>query len=587
MRKIIPLIFSVFSTISLSGQANGGWGTCEFTTVAAMNAFDPSGSNYSCKTVFVQATNDHYQWDGAAWVQVTAGENIYTTDNTLLGHRVVTLANYNLHWNMTGTGDFEVLDNGTVAFTVKDNGRVGIGNVTPLAPLHIYETTGTSAGTAQGSVLLEHGNSGGTSSIVFRSAVNSTSDYAYIQYSDDASGNGSTNENGLLAIGIQNDVDGNVYQDDIAIMPSGSLGIGTTSPDAFLDVEGGNVRLSNYGDGTYDTGNETYILGVETDGDVVEIDPVTLGGSNIYNTNGTLTGNRTVTFGANNLALDLTSTGDFNVLDNGTTAFSVKDNGLVGIGNVTPNGPLHIYESTGTSPSDDDGTIILEHGNSGGESSIVFKSNVNSGSDYGYISYSDNGSGNGSSNQNSLLTIGVENNASGDSNVDDIAILPSGSLGVGTIAPQAKLDVDGGSVRFSDYGNGTYLDEATQFTPAAATYTLAVDTNGDIVEVNTAKSSRIFYPPALVIDVSSTGNDRTLDLHAQYVSLYGTPAVASSGAPAAIPTYAQDELFYYVTDYDTDVFSDLSISADGILTYDVDTVPTDNCAVFNVVFVVK
>ncbi|MFT5167872.1 MAG: hypothetical protein ACI8P3_003110, partial [Saprospiraceae bacterium] len=32
MKKIIPLIFSLLSSFALLGQANGGWGTCEFTT---------------------------------------------------------------------------------------------------------------------------------------------------------------------------------------------------------------------------------------------------------------------------------------------------------------------------------------------------------------------------------------------------------------------------------------------------------------------------------------------------------------------------------------------------------------------------
>ena len=165
--------------------------------------------------------------------------------------------------------------------------------------------------------------------------------------------------------------------------------------------------------------------------------------------------------------------------------------------------------------------------------------------------------------------------------------MPSGALGIGTRAPDAFLDVDGGDVQFSDYGVGTYLDTAATSTPADVTYTLGVDNSGNIIEVNNTKSSKIFYPPALVIDVSTTGNNRTLDLHQEYVDLYGTPAVASSGAPSAIPTYAQDELFYYVTDYDNTIFSDLSIDALGVLTYDVDTVPSDNCAFLNVVFVVK
>jgi hypothetical protein len=406
MKKIIPLIFSVFSAIGLMAQAVGGWGSCEFATVAAMNAFDPSGSNMSCKKAFVVATNNHYQWNGTIWVQLSDDQAISLSTNTL---------------------------------TLEDGGSVDLS--------------------------------------VFR--------------------------------------------------------------------------------------------------------------ENLYNTNGTLTGNRTATLSNFNLQWNLNGTGDFDILDNGTQAFSVRDNGRVAIGNIAPMGPLHIYETTGTAATSTAGSIILEHGNSGGTSSIQFKSTVNSGSDYAYIQYSEDGSGNGSTSENGLLTIGIQNDIPNSINQDDIAILPSGNLGVGTTSPDARLDVEGGAVRFSDYGTGTYLDIALPATPAAATYALAVDADGDIVETNTAKSSKIFYPPALMIDVSTTGNGRTLDLHQQYVNLYGTPAVVSSGAPPAIPTYAQNELYYYVTDYDNTIFSDLSISADGILTYDVDSVPVGNCAVFNVVFVVK
>ncbi|GAA3616058.1 hypothetical protein GCM10022396_37700 [Flavivirga amylovorans] len=48
------------------------------------------------------------------------------------------------------------------------------------------------------------------------------------------------------------------------------VGIGTTNPQAQLDVSGGNVRFSNYGTGTV-TGTELYLLAVENDGDLVEI----------------------------------------------------------------------------------------------------------------------------------------------------------------------------------------------------------------------------------------------------------------------------------------------------------------------------
>ncbi len=300
MRKIIPLIFSVLSSLVALGQANGGWGTCEFTTVAAMNAYDPSGSNFSCKKVFVQATDEHYRWNGTAWVLESADvENIYNTSDTLTTDRTL-------------EGD----------------------------------------------------------------------------------------ANSLFFEGLDS-----------------------------MYIEGTNIELD---------------------------------ASNIL-----------TFFAANTIEFELDAT---------------------------------------------DGKGIY--------------------------------------------------------------IAADGDVGIGTSSPDAKLDVEGGQVRFSDYGTGTYED-------TTAVYLLGVEADGDIMEMNTAKSSRIFYPPALVIDASSTGTSLTLDLHQQYIDLFGSPSVASSGAPSVIPTYAETELYYYVTDYDNTIFSNLSISAAGVLTYDIDAVPTDNCSVLNVVFVVK
>jgi hypothetical protein len=49
------------------------------------------------------------------------------------------------------------------------------------------------------------------------------------------------------------------------------FGIGTITPQARFDVEGGTIRFSDYGDGTV-TGTETQLLAVEADGDVIEVD---------------------------------------------------------------------------------------------------------------------------------------------------------------------------------------------------------------------------------------------------------------------------------------------------------------------------
>ena len=64
-------------------------------------------------------------------------------------------------------------------------GNLGIGT-TPLAKLHIVEPTGTPASANNGTIIIDHNNAGGASSIVFRSARDRGSDFGYIQYQDAA-----------------------------------------------------------------------------------------------------------------------------------------------------------------------------------------------------------------------------------------------------------------------------------------------------------------------------------------------------------------------------------------------------------------
>ena len=113
----------------------------------------------------------------------------------------------------------------------------------------------------------------------------------------------------------------------------------------------------------------------------------------------------------------------------------------VGIGTTAPESILHIVEDTGTAAAKNAGTIILDHEDDNGQSSIVFRSRQNRNSDYGYINYQDDYN-NTSGSERSLLTIGVENDY-GATNLDCIALMASGNVGIGTTSPTYTLQVAG------------------------------------------------------------------------------------------------------------------------------------------------
>jgi len=121
----------------------------------------------------------------------------------------------------------------------------------------------------------------------------------------------------------------------------------------------------------------------------------------------------------------------------------------------------------------------------------------------------------------------------------------------------------------------------------------------------TSKAGRVFYPPSIEIDVTSITQpgdpDETIDLYQQYANQYDLSlnsttingnvinyqTARSTSAPANIPLYAANELFYYVTFADESVFNITGLSDTGILSYRVVGQPTDFNTLINVVFVVR
>jgi hypothetical protein len=287
-------------------------------------------------------------------------------------------------------------------------GNVGLGTASPQGKLTISEATGTTASATTGSLLIDHENSGGASSIVFRSKVDRGSDYAFMEYRDK---NPSVNDTqaGLLTIGIQNETN-----DHLALMPSGNVGIGTTTPGQRLTVEGIWSPAQASGNDLAYAG----ILAIRSN--VPQLDFIDT------DTN------------ANDWAIHVNSSKMFFIRSPWDDSVLVLDGtGNVGIGTASPQGKLTISEATGTNASATTGSLLIDHENSGGASSIVFRSKVDRGSDYAFMEYRDkNLSVNDT--QAGLLTIGIQNEAN-----DHLALMPSGNVGINTTTPNYKLHVKG------------------------------------------------------------------------------------------------------------------------------------------------
>ncbi|KRD11714.1 hypothetical protein ASE21_08425 [Flavobacterium sp. Root901] len=96
-----------------------------------------------------------------------------------------------------------------------------------------------------------------------------------------------------------------------------------------------------------------------------------------------------------------------------------------------------------------------------------------------------------------------------------------------------------------------------------------------------------FYMPAVAVDASVLATGKTLNLYTTYQSQFLTPKKASSGAPASLPYFPNaTDLYYYITNCDDTVIKVNSITADGILNYDI-IKAADYGSFMNVVFVVK
>lgn len=304
----------------------------------------------------------YYYYNGSVWVKLhnpanAIDTNIYNTNGTLTGNRTVTQGNNTLAFTASTINAFSVNGNN---FSIDAlNRRVGVGTTAPTSFLSILNPV---AGNLTDVVSAGIDNCGapcgqGTPRNLTLYNNNVTNPlFGGIDFIPSANPTGVT---GASIIGIDRDVTNNYaglqvftrnatdYAARMTIKSSGNVGIGTNLPATKLDVQSTGTPTTPVAAIKIVDGNQANGYVLTSDGAGVGTWKAIPAASsvNLYNTDGTLTGNRKVTQDANTLAFEGTSVNAFSV--DGATLSVDAANDRVGLGTATPTNRLHV---NGTDP---------------------------------------------------------------------------------------------------------------------------------------------------------------------------------------------------------------------------------------------
>jgi len=436
----------------LSVTSNGGSGVT--TTINAV-----TGGTYSNGTITLSGTGsvNGTQITGLSALTPTT---LYSGNGTLLSNRVVNLSSYTLNFSSTTNPNTLVMSGGNVGIgtstptfilDVANNVRiqksdfpvVTIQNTSTGYPILKFKNStynSVSVGDTTAYISLTNNSDTLQGSITFNKSVSGTSNLVL-------NGDSNVNNNVLIGSNVDNGYKLNVagttrIQDKLTVSA-------TTDPVKFIGLQ---------------SSSDTNILTVDGTG-VVHTSPISglttgLTTTNIYNSNGTLTGNRIV--GLSSYTLNFSSATNPNTL--------VLSGGNLGIGTSSPSVKLDVYGNDSTKNTAQFGTIGIQsyttnnawfgdnvyfngtqfiRRNSGYSGLFYFAGNE------GQFRFGDNGlSGTPVTNGYSTFgTISLKTNldgtfavgnmwyASGDYTGAKFIVNSSGNAGVGTISPSNRLHV--------------------------------------------------------------------------------------------------------------------------------------------------
>ncbi|SHG51030.1 hypothetical protein SAMN05444483_11441 [Salegentibacter echinorum] len=198
----------------------------------------------------------------------------------------------------------------------------------------------------------------------------------------------------------------------------------------------------------------------------------------------------------------------------------------------------------------------------------------------------------------------------GDLTVDGGIEFTGGTDGVNKLLDDMGIQIADGGINTIKLADGAVTAPKLSSGVGAPNQVLTTDGNGNDAQLawknieDFAPAPNFFYMPAVIFETIQTGTGLQRNLYEDYKNqfsgqqfdvahgasgssrTYTGGLVGSTGAPSAIHVFESNELYYYITYYDQDVFANLTIDENGVLTYDIinDASPT---SYMNIVFVIK